>query len=220
MQAFLQTQKPFCAQSLLFHRFALRFQFVQNVADTVQVHFRRLQFAQGFPLLHAVLLDARRLLKQLAPILRPRRQHRVNFGLADERIRALADARIHEQFHDVFQTARRVIEQILTLPRTVHPPGNHHFGKIYRQGAVTVVYREFHLGQPQRLALIRAGKNHILRIVAPQQTRILLAQHPQQSIYDVALARSIRPDNRGQTLINVNLSLVRERLKAQQLKFL
>jgi len=72
-----------------------------DVAQAQDVLAGALETAQGGALTGLVFDDSGRFLEDVAPILRPRAQHHGYLALADERVGARADARVHEQLLDV-----------------------------------------------------------------------------------------------------------------------
>ena len=54
-----------------------------------------------------------------------------------------------------------------------------------------------HVGHAQRLAIARAGENHVFHSRAAQALGGLFAQHPTDGIGYVRLAAAVGPDNAG-----------------------
>ena len=215
MQPFLQPDEAPRRQRMLLHRFALIFEFVQNVAHAVQVRLRRFEFPHRLALLDTVLLDARRLLEKLAPVFGTGGQHGINLALTDESVGSLADACIQEELDDVFEAAGRAVEQVLALAGAVDAARDRDFGELYRERAVGVVDREFDFRHSERLAFVGTGEDHVLGGAAAHQARVLLAQHPEQRIDDVGFAAAVGSDDRGQPLIDLDFRLVCKRLEAE-----
>ena len=87
----------------------------------------------------------------------------IDLLLADKRIRAFADPGIQKQFDNILEPARRIVEQILTLPGTIDSPRHGHFRKLDGQRSITVIDGQTNLRHPERLALIGSGKDNTLR---------------------------------------------------------
>ena len=86
---------------------------------------------------------------------------------------------------------------------------------------VGIDQRERDLGHAERLALARAGKDHVLHFCPAQGPGRLLAEHPTDGIEDVRLTAAIRPDDGGHTLAGQGeLGAVAKGLEAEDLNLL
>ena len=56
-----------------------------------------------------------------------------------------------------------------------------------------------------RLSRVAAAEDHVFHSIAAQALGALLAKHPGERIDDVALAASVRPDNRGHAMVERQL---------------
>ena len=90
---------------LTLQRADLAFDFLDDVLHANQVRLGVFQFAEGFLLLGLEFCNAGSLFKNRAPVLRAVAQDLVDLALFHDRIRAPADAGIHEQLVDVAQAA-------------------------------------------------------------------------------------------------------------------
>ena len=206
--------------ALFFERLHARFQFGKDVLDAGEVLPRVLHAALGVQFAGLVLDDARRLLEDLAPVLRAHGEDVVDAALTDEGIALLADARIAEKVHDVAQAAGGAVELVFALAAAVDAAGDFDFGKIHRQRLVLVVERQRHFAKRQAAALLRAVEDDVLHLRAAQRLGALLAQHPAHRIGDVGLAAPVRADNAGDAVFKCHLHAVRKGLEPVEHQFL
>ena len=129
---------------LLFQRSQLLFQLFQDIVHTGQVHplFFKLAHREILPALE--LNDPGRLVKKLAPFLRLAAEDPVDLSLSDDRISFFTDTGIIEHFINIFQTARRPVDQIFAFPGAVQLAGHRHFFKINRELMVRIIQRNGH----------------------------------------------------------------------------
>ncbi len=77
------------------------------------------------------------------------------------------------------------------------------------------------LGHAERLAIARAGEDHVFHLCAAQGARGLLAEHPTDGVEDVRLAAAIGADDGGHALAGQGeLGAVAEGLEAEDLDLL
>ena len=107
-----------------------------------QVLVHRCELALGADLAAAMLGDIRRLLDEGAAFLGPAREDRIELTLADDRMGILAEARVVQDVGDVHQAARRVVDEVLALARTVHAARDRDLGEVDGQRVVGVVEDE------------------------------------------------------------------------------
>ncbi len=141
--------------------------------------------------------DARRLFKNLPPVLGFSPHNAVDFALADDGIAVPAQARVHKELVHVPQAHGAFVNQILALPGPVVPPGDGHLIVVKGQGPVSVVDGKSDLREAQSLALGGAAKDHVLHLGAAQSPQGLLPHHPAHGIADVAFSAAIGPHHRG-----------------------
>ena len=119
-------------------------------AGEVLVH--RGELALGARLAAAVLGDAGRLLDELAALFGAAREDGVELALADDGVGLLAEARVVQDVGDVHQARRRVVDEVLGLPRTEHAARDRHLGEVDGEGVVGIVEHERDLGNAHGLA--------------------------------------------------------------------
>src|SRR4029450_10319764 len=164
----------------------------------------------------AVLEYARRLLDERAPILRTRRQDRVELALTDHHVHLPADAGIREQLLDVEQPAGAAVDRVLGPTAAEHRPRDRYFGIVDRQGTIGVVDGQDHLGSAEWRPAGGAGEDDVLHLAAAQALHTLFTHDPGQRVDDVGLARPVRPHDTGDTWLEVQRRRRRERLEASE----
>ena len=110
------------------------------------------------------------------------------------------------------------------IPVVGHVVPNIHFCRLIGVNPVILLrinQGQRHLCHPVRLAVARAGKDHILHPRPTQRLRRLLAQHPGDGIRNVRLPAPVRPDD-GRNAISMKLQFgaVRKRLEPENLQLL
>ena len=93
----------------------------------------------------AVQADARRLLEQLAPLVRSVGEQRVDHARLDHDARVGAEPGAPHEIVDVAQPAGRPIEEVLRLARAREAARDHDFLEGHRERAVVVGEEERHL---------------------------------------------------------------------------
>ena len=211
-------------QTLITARFArlalqrtnLPFYFFDDVREAQKVRFRRLKFPQGLLFLRLVFGDPRRFLENGAPILRATRENRVDLALLHDGISAPTDARIHEHLVDVFQTARRFVQQIFRTAIAKNAPGDRDLMPVESESLLAFREGHRHFRQADRRARIRAGENHIGHFAAAQGFGGLFPEHPADRIQHIGFSASIRPDDTGHAAMKFKNRFRSKRLKAEE----
>ena len=179
------------------------------------------QFAQRLFFLRLVFGDARRFLEDEPAVIRLAGQNLRDVALGHDGVARLAHARAHEELLDVFQPARRLVDEILAAAVTEDAARDGHFVVSHldpRRAHVLIVHatngqRDF--GHADRLATISAVKNHVGHLAAAQGFGGLFAEYPPNSVRDVGLAAPIGADNCGDAWLKIERRFVREGLKAE-----
>ena len=156
-----------------------------DVLGTREVVVHALEPALGAYLSALVLGDARGLLYEHATLLRAARKNRVELALADDRVHLAPETRVVQDVDDVEQAARRVVYEVLGLPRAIDPSRYGDLGIIHGKHAVGVVEHERYLCHAHRLTGGGARKDNVLHGLATQVLWALLAQHPKNRVRDV-----------------------------------
>ena len=78
-----------------------------------EIGLHRIEFAQGFLLALSMLENPGGLLDEAPPLLRRRRQDRVELTLADDDVHLTADARVRQQLLHVEQPAYLTVDRVL-----------------------------------------------------------------------------------------------------------
>ncbi len=201
------------------HRCQLLGQDRHQIFDAIHIFRRPFQFGDAVLFLHPIAADARHFLKNLATLLRPRRQNPIHAVLPDDRQRPAPQARIRKKLLNVPQTARSLVDKKFAVPVSQHAPRHRHLRRFGKQLVRRIVQHHRHLGAVFRLARRRAGKNNILRPLPAQIAHILLAQHPTHRIGNIALPAAVRPDNHRDAFGKRNFRPIRERFKSRQHQF-
>ena len=77
-----------------------------------------------------------------------------------------------------------------------------------------------HFRGPSRLSRVAPAEDHVFHALATQALGALLAQHPGERVNDVALAASVRTDDRRHAVIERELGSIWKTLEAGDLQTL
>src|SRR5204863_5851787 len=161
--------------------------------------------------------EAGGLLDQRPPLLRLRREDRLDLSLSDDRVQALAQAEVGEQLDEVEPAHGRAVEQVLALATPVEAARDRELGVVERPGAVLVVEEQLDLAEVGRAAAGGTREEDVVRLLGPQLVRAERAGRPANRVGDVRLARSVRPDDHADARLEAHLDRVREGLEATEL---
>jgi hypothetical protein len=191
---------------------------VDQVVEALQVAGRLLEPPLRRAPAVPIEADARRLLEQLAAIVRPVGQQRVDHPALDDDARTRAQPRASQQVGDVAQPARRAVEEVVAVTRAREAPRDHDFPE--RDGKDALVVREVQrdFGDVDGTACRRALEDHLVHLRAAHQPRALLPEHPANRVGDVRLAAPVRADDRGHAGLEQEMRRVGERLEAMELE--
>ena len=156
---------------LLLERAELAAHLAHQVAQAQQVALGGGQPALGPLLALAVLEDAGRLLDDEAPLLGPGVEHGVDLALADDDVLLAADAGVAEQVLHVEQAAGHAVDGVLALARAEQRAGDGDLAELDRHDPGGVVDGERHLGPAQRRALVGAGEDDVVHLLAAHAPR-------------------------------------------------
>ena len=194
-------------------RFELPFDLLHDVADAHEIPLHVFKLSHRLALAVAVLRDARRFFKIKAALLRLAVQDLINAVLTDDAHAIAPESRIGEKVADILQATARLIDEELALARAEKTARHDDFAVI--NGHIPFIFKEegdfcnAH-GTPRRTA----RKDDVLGLRTAQGAHILLAEHPAHRICDVALAAAVRPDNRRNARMELDLDFIGKRFEA------
>ena len=156
------------------------------------------------------------LLDEMAPVLGPRGEDRVDLALGDDRVHRATEADIGEQLDEIRSAHRRLVDEVLPLAAAHEPARDRDLAEVdlVAEAAVLVVEDELDLamvgGGPGR----RAAEEHVVGLLGPELGRRQRAGGPHDRIGDVRLAGAVRTDDDGDPRLELQLERVDERLEA------
>ena len=171
--------------------------FAHHVGHAREILVGQCELAQRFPPQALILGDAGGLLEHGPPLLRLGRQDLVDLALRHDRIARAPYPGVHEQLLDVLQAAGLAVEKVFAQAPPVHPAHDLDLVKLAAELLLAVGQEERRLAHLRRPAGIRALKDDILHLAAPQRLGALLAQHPADAVGDVRLPAAIGTHHRG-----------------------
>ena len=201
-------------RSLAPQRNQARAQLRHQVLDAHQVLLGGVQAADGRVAFDLVAGDTGGLLEERPPLFGRHAEGPVDEALADDRIGALAQARLREQIDDVLQTHPLAVDQVFVVAVAIGAAGDLHLGEVDGDVARAVVQRQAHLGGVEAGALVAAGEDDVAGLLRAQQAEALLAQAPAHGVDDVALAAAVGPDDGGDARIEEKLGAAGKGLEA------
>ena len=172
----------------------LRSELAEDVLDARQVRLRLDQLLLGPPSSPLMAPDAGNLLEQRPALLGAERQGLVDHPLADEQEGVVGKVGRIEQVDQVAQADPALVQEVVVLARAVEAPPELEHAEIDRQQAIGVVEDERDVGHPLGRALVRACPDDVLGLARAERPT-LLPERPAQRVGEVALARSVRPDD-------------------------
>ena len=199
----------------------LPFHLADEVGDAQKVLIGVFELAQGFPLLRFEFGDARGFFKNHPAVFRLAGQNLRDVALRHDAVAGASDARAHEQLLNVLQPARSLVDEILAVAIAKDPARQCHLVVSHLDAGgdqVFVIHAadgQRHFRHAKSFATIGAGKNHIGHLAATQGLGRLFAQNPANGIGNIRFAAPVRTDNRGNTRLKIERSLVREGLETQ-----
>ena len=181
---------------LLPERLDLHFQLGDFVSDAQQIVLRRRKTALRFLAAVAAFGDARRLLKNLAPVGAFDGKDLINPALPNVGIALTAEAGVHQQLVDIAQARRLLVDIVFALARAVIPAGNHDLRRFDLECAVLIIQHERRLGKADGRPLLRAAENNVLHLGAAQRPGALLAHDPADGVGNIGFSAAVRADDR------------------------
>ena len=161
------------------------------------------------------LAQARCLLDELAPLLRLRREHRLDLALADDRVHRAPEPDVGEQLDEIGAAHLRPIDEVLALATSVQSPGDRDLGEVeLTEVAALVVEDELDLTALGRGTALGAVEEDIVGLLRAQLGRRQRAGRPDDRVGDVRLARAVRSHDDGDPGLELQLQRVGKRLEA------
>src|SRR5690606_7879492 len=191
----------------------LRRDLIDHVLEPGEVRLGRLEatLRRLAPLF--VAPDARGLLEDLAPFVRPVREDPVDHPLLDDRVAVGREPGVAVQVADVLQTAGLAIELVLAPALPEDDATDLDLLVRDRQATVLVREGERDFGAIERAALRRPLEDHLFHLGAADRRGALFAEDPADRVADVRLPAAVRADDRRDALVETELRAIGERLE-------
>ena len=206
---------------LTLERTDLALHFLDGIGDAQEILLGVFQLAERFFFLRLEFCDARRLLENHPAIFRLAGKNLGDVTLRQNTVARATNAGAHEQLLDVLKAARRAVEKIFAATVTKNPAGERHFivGDLDARRLQTFFTNpaegERNFAHAHRFAAIGAVEDHIGHFATAQGLGGLLAEHPADGVGDVGFAAAVGTDDGGDTGLEVQSGLIRERFKAK-----
>jgi len=135
--------------------------------------------------------------------------------LLNDGVRSFTEAGIREQVPDVLEPDGPLVQEIVRLARTVHPPRHDELVRV--EGQVTIHVREGYgnLGHGEGRRFRGAVEDKVLHDVPAKGLGRLFAQRPTEGIRDVGFAAAVRPDDGAYARAELYARPVGERFKTK-----
>ncbi len=163
-----------------------------------------------------VLEDAGGLLDQCAPVFGTGTQYLVELALADDRVRVATESHVVKQLVDVHQSAWSMVQEVLALPRPVHPARDGDLVELERQRPARVVQGDIDFGHADCLTCRGTSEDDVFHDLTTQGLGGLFSENPQYRVGDVGLAGPVRADDDGHTGFQQKGAFVSEGLEPLQ----
>ena len=187
----------------------LRPQFAEDVLDAGEVRLRFDQLLLGAAAPAFVAPDPGDLLEERPALLGAQGERLVDHPLPDEQEGVVGEMGRVEQVDQVAQPDPALVEQVVVLAASIEPAPQLEDLEIDWEEPVGVVDHEGDIGHPLCRALLRARPDDVLRLARAQRPA-LLAERPAQRVGEVALARSVWPDDRADPRTELDVGPLRE----------
>src|SRR5439155_5861194 len=115
---------------------------------------------------------------------------------------------------------RLLVDQVLTLSRSVHAAGELHLIGVDREEPARVVKDKSCLGKSQTAACRGPIEDDIRHLLAAQALGRLFAEHPLDRVHHVGFARPVGPNDPGDSRAELKRGLVRETLESEEFETL
>ena len=111
---------------LCFQRFGFALQLLDDIVDADEVLLSLFQFPNRGLLAMLILRDAGDFVKQEPPFFGAHVENQVDLALLHDRIGIHSDAGVHEEFADIAQPTRRVVDKVAALTGAGELPTHFH----------------------------------------------------------------------------------------------
>ncbi len=192
---------------------SLRPELAEDVLDAGEVGLRLGElFLRPLPP-SLVAADPGDLLEEWATLLRPEGEGLVDHALADEEEGVVGEVGRVQEVDEVAEADPLLVEQVIVLAGAVQAPADLEDAVVEGEQPVGIVDDEGHVGHPGRRSPLRAGEDHVLALPRPERAA-LLAEGPAKGIGEVALARSVGPDDGADPAVELDERPLGERLES------
>ena len=156
------------------------------------------------------------LLDEVAPVLRLRREHRVDLALGDDRVHRAAETDICEQLDEIRAANGRPVDEVLALAAADEAARNRDLAEVdlVAEAPVVVVEDELHLAVVGSGPGRRAAEEDVVGLLRPELRRCQRSCGPDDRVGDVRLPGAVRADDDGHPRLELQLDRVDERLEA------
>ena len=180
---------------LIAGRVQLRLQLIDDICQSDEVLGDPLDLAQcvGFARLEST--DPGRFFKDESSRRGVRLQNLGDLALLDDAVGGCRRTGSHERVANVFQPRLSSVDEIFRLARHPQSATDRDLVDFVGQKPLRVVERQCGFGEGAGFAAGRAVENDVLHVLAAKTLRALVAEDPFDGIHDVALARSVWPDD-------------------------
>src|SRR5262249_55326861 len=170
---------------LQFDRAELFFDFVEDVAQPLDVQIDALQPSESLGLARLEAANAGGLLEDGAAGARGGLQQNIEAALLDDAVGVGPGARAEEEVFDVLEAADLAVDEVLAFAGAVDAAGDLHFFGFGGEGLATIVEGHRDLGEAEALAAGAAVEDDVRHLAAAQRFGALLAQDPAHRVYHV-----------------------------------
>ncbi len=163
---------------LQFHRAELLLDFVEDVAQALQVLVDALQFPQRLDLAGLEAADAGGFFENSAPLLGRGLQQHVDAALLDDAVGVVPGAAAEEEVLDVLEAADLAVDEVFALAGAVDAARDLDFVGLGGEFVAAVVEGHGYFGQAEAAPRRRAVENDVGHLAAAQAFGALLAEDP------------------------------------------
>ena len=155
-------------------------------------------------------------LDQVAPVLRPGCEHRVDPPLRHDRVHRAAEADIGQELDKIRATHGGLVHEVLPLAAAHEATCDRDLVEVdlLTEAAVLVVEQELDLAMVGRLPGGGAAEQHVVGLLRTQLGRGQRPGRPNDRVGDVRLAGAVRPHDDRDPRLELELDGVDERLEA------
>ena len=115
---------------------------------------------------------------------------------------------------DVFQATDHVIQAVFTFSAFVVFTGHGHRIEFHREQVAGIFECETYFGKATGTPAFRAVEDQALKVLTTQVADLMFTNHPADTVYDIALAASVRTYYTGYTFVKIKYGLVCKTLES------